>query len=85
MTMSLSDGINSKALHPRHICVGVKIVLPGSFAVQTNGQKVALELLHHRLEVVIVEAVLVAEPGGLEHTVNQLPDLLVTQTPVIGQ
>ena len=85
MSMSLSDCIHSKALHSRHIGVGVKIVLSGSLTVQTNGQEVSLELLHHRLEVIVVEAVLVAEPGRLEHAVDQLSNLLITKSPVMSQ
>ena len=61
MSMSLSDRVYSKALHSRHIGVGVQIVLSSSLAVKTNSQEVSLELLHHRLEVIVVEAVLVAE------------------------
>ena len=85
MSMSLGDCIHSKALHSRHIGVGVKIVLSRPLAVQTNGQKISLELLHHRLEVIVVETVLVTEPSRLEHAVNQLSNLLITESPVMSQ
>ena len=85
MTMPLCNSIYCKALHSGDICVRVQIVLSGSFAVQANGKKVSLELLHHCFEVIIIETVLVAEPSRLEHAVYQLANLLVTQSPVIGQ
>ena len=85
MTMSFCNSIYSKTLHSCNICVRVQIVLSGSFAVQANGKEVSLELLHHCFEVIIVETVLVTEPGRLEHAVYQLPNLLITQSPVIGQ
>ena len=38
----LRDGVHGEALHPRHVCVGVQVVLPRALAVQANGQEVSL-------------------------------------------
>ena len=43
-----------------------------------------LELLHHGLEIIVVESVLVTEAGRFEHVVDELPHLLVGQLLGLG-
>ena len=51
---------------PGHIGGAVEKVPLGALAVEADGEKVTLELLHHRLEVVVAERLLVVEAGTPE-------------------
>ncbi len=44
---------------PGNVRGGVQIVLSGALAVESDGQEITLELLHHGLEVVVAELLFV--------------------------
>lgn len=55
----------------------VQEILLRSLAVEPDGNKVTLVLLHHELEVGVGEKVLVLEPRVVEHAVDQLGHVVV--------
>ena len=83
VAVALLHGVDVEARHARHVGRRVQKVLLGALAVETDGDKVAAVLLHHQLEVVVVERVLVLQAGRLEHAVDQLRHLVVAEA-VVG-
>ena len=57
----LVDRLHAEALHARDVGGAVEEVPLGALAVEPDGEEVALELLHHRLEVVVAQRLLVVE------------------------
>ena len=57
----------------------VEEILLCALAVETNGHKVTLVLLHHHFEVLVGEVLLVFETGVLEHAFDELSDAVVGQ------
>ena len=57
----LGDRVHSETLHPGHVGRAVEVVLAGALAVEADGEEVALELLHHGLEVVVRERFLLLQ------------------------
>lgn len=57
----------------------VEEILLRALAVETNGHKVTLVLLHHHLEVLVGEMLLVLKAGVHEHAFDELGDAVVGQ------
>ena len=69
---------------PRHIRGTVEKVPLGALTIEADGEKVSFELLHHGLEVVVTERLLVVEACGSEHAVDQAVDVLLAQLLRLG-